>query len=298
VNDGASMEGAKARTRWLLAIGAATGIALAVMSMLAQPEAEALPAGAVARVNDAFIRSQQFERAVAALASDRRAPMTPADRRHVLDRLIDEELLVQYGLSLRLARNDRRIRSDFVSAVISAQVASVDGYLPSEEALKAFYLENRDFFRPPGRLRVRSLWVRAEPARTASEALARAREAAARLRAGEPFDAVEAAYGDPQVAPIPDASLPPAKLREYVGPSALIAAEALSVGEVSDPLVTKSGVRLLLTLAKEKGEEPPLRQIEAEVRSEMKRRAGDDAVRRLLGELRANGRVQTADVFQ
>jgi hypothetical protein len=215
----------------------------------------------------------------------------------VLDRLIDEELLVQYGLSLRLARSDRRIRSDFVSAVIAAQVASVDGYDPSEAELREFYRENGDFFRSPGRLHVRSLWMRAELERTASEALSRAREAVARLQAGEPFAAVDAAYGDPQVAPVPDALLPPAKLREYVGPSALVVAEALAVGGVSDPLATGRGVRVLLLVAKEESRAPAFEEVEAEVRNEMRRRAGDDAVRRLLAELRANGRLQTAEAL-
>jgi parvulin-like peptidyl-prolyl isomerase len=285
----------EARARRLLALGAATGIALAVASLLGEPEAGTLPAGAVARVGDSFIRGSEFERAVAALASDRRSPLTPADRRHVLDRLIDEELLVQYGLSLRLARNDRRIRSNFVSAVIASQVASVDGYDPSEAELREFYRENRGFFHPMGRLHVKSLWVRAEPARSAAEARARASEAAARLRAGARFDDVEAAYADPQVAPIPAALLPPAKLREYVGPSALVAAEALAVGEVSDAIATQNGARVLLLVAREDGDSPPLEAIEAEVRNEMKRRAGDEAVRRLLAELRANARLETAD---
>jgi hypothetical protein len=285
----------EARARRLLALGAAMGIALAVASMLAEPDAGVLPAGAVARVGDTFIRGVEFERAVAALASDRRSPLTPADRRHVLDRLIDEELLVQYGLSLRLARNDRRIRSDFVSAVIASQVASVDGYDPQEAELRQFYRENRGFFHPLGRLHVKSLWVRAEPVRTAVESHDRAREAVARLRRGVPFGDVEAAYGDPQVAPVPAALLPPAKLREYVGPSALVAAEALAVGEVSDPIATQNGVRVLLLVAREDGDSPPLKAIEAEVRNEMKRRAGDEAVRRLLAELRANARLDTVD---
>ena len=62
------MKVGEGRARWLLALGAAVGIALAMTSMLASPEGEALPAGTVARVNDAFIRSEKFERAVAALA--------------------------------------------------------------------------------------------------------------------------------------------------------------------------------------------------------------------------------------
>jgi len=295
---GADAEGEQAegrRPRRLLALGAAVGIALAVASLLGPGESISLPEGSIARVGDALIRTEVYARAVAALASDRRSPLTEGDRRFVLDRLIDEELLVQYGLSLHLARSDRRIRSDFVSAVIAAQVASVDGYAPSEPEMQDFYRNNRDFFRPPGRSQVRSLWVRGEPARVAAAALARAREAVTRLRAGDDFDAVEAEWGDPQVAPVPAVLLPPAKLREYLGPTALEVAQGLAVGGVSEPIVTKGGVRVLVMLDKLAPEQPPLAEVAAEVRNEMLRRAGDEALRRLLAELRSSARLQVAD---
>ena len=54
---------------------------------------------------------------------------------------------------------------------------------------------------------------------------------------------------------------------------------------------------MLLLLARQEGEAPALEEVEAEVRNEMKRRAGDTAVRRLLDELRANGRLETADAL-
>jgi parvulin-like peptidyl-prolyl isomerase len=120
----------------------------------------------------------------------------------------------------------------------------------------------------------------------------------ARLRSGASFDDVAAAFGDPQVAPVPDVLLPPAKLREYVGPSALVVAEALAVGGVSDPIATQHGVRVLLLVAREDADPPRLEAIETEVRNEMTRRAGDLAVRRLLAELRANAWLEIADPLQ
>jgi hypothetical protein len=285
------------QTRWLLAAGAVGGMALAVMSLLSSRGNGPLPTGLVARVNGVDIRAPEFERAVAALAADRRMPLTEADRRYVLDRLIDEELLVQYGLSLGLARSDRRIRGDFVASVIASQVASVDGSEPSDGEAREFFRENRAFFSSPARLWARSLWVRGPPARSPEAALARAREAVARLRSGESFHSVESELGDPLVAAIPDSLLPPAKLREYVGPSAVAAVAPLAVGEVSDPVVTAGGVRVMLLVARETEAEPEFGEVEAEVRNEMKRRAGDTAIRRLLEELRAGGEVEVAGVL-
>ena len=279
----------------LLGLGAVVGIALAVASLLSPSGTAALPEGALARVNSTLIRESQFERAVAAMESDRRSALTSADRRHILDRLIDEELLVQYGLALGLAERDRRVRSDLVSAVLASQVASVDGATPSDDAVLEFYRENENFFRPPGRLRVRGLWIRAAPDRTAAEALARAEAAVERLRAGEAFDVVANAVGDRPVAPVPDGMLPPAKLREYVGPSALSVIDRLGVGDVSDPLVSKSAVRVFLLVDRELSVAPAIETIANEVRAEMKRRAGDDAVRSLLDRLRDAAALELSD---
>ncbi|MBW2287973.1 MAG: SurA N-terminal domain-containing protein [Deltaproteobacteria bacterium] len=279
----------------LLGLGAVVGIALAVASLLSPSGTVGLPEGALARVNSTVIRESQFERAVAAMASDRRTALTSADRRHVLDRLIDEELLVQYGLALGLAERDRRVRSDLVSAVLASQVASVDGTTPSDDEVLEFYRENEPFFRSPGRLRVRSLWIRAAPDRTAAEALARAEAAVERLRAGEAFDVVAQAIGDRPVAPVPDGMLPPAKLREYVGPSALRVIDRLVVGDVSDPLVSESAVRVFLLVDRELSVAPAIEVIANEVRAEMKRRAGDDAVRSLLDRLRESAALELSD---
>jgi hypothetical protein len=143
---------------------------------------------------------------------------------------------------------------------------------------------------------VQSLWVAADPAHSGQETLERARLASARLRAGEAFELVDADLGDPQVAPVPATALPPAKLREYIGPTALSAVEALPEGGVSDPVVGQQGARVLLLRARSDGWAPPLEEIETEVRNEMKRRAGDAAVRKLLDDLRQAGDVQSADL--
>src|SRR5687768_11054675 len=108
------MSGSPRALLWLV-LGAATGVVCAAIGLLLSGEGErSLPANAAASVNGTVIRLEEYDRAVAAFASDRRAPIGAEDRRHVLDRMLDEELLVQRGLELGLARHDRRVRGDIV----------------------------------------------------------------------------------------------------------------------------------------------------------------------------------------
>ena len=286
--------GSPRATLWL-SLGAAAGLAAAAVSLLASGPGDALPPHAAAAVNGVVIPLEAHERAVAALASDRREAIGPQERRLVLDRMLEEELLVQRGLELGLARHDRRVRGDLVAAVIELVVSQADAEEPDTEEVRAFYEGNRDYFARSERLLVRSLWVRGEPRRPEAEAAERAREAARRLRDGEAWEAVEAALADPQVAPLPRDLLPAAKLREYLGPTAARAAAALAVGEVSDPQRTAGGYRVVQLVERAPGFAPPLAEIEDEVRAELRRRAGDRALREYLAGLRGEADVRVRD---
>jgi parvulin-like peptidyl-prolyl isomerase len=279
---------------WLGA-GAALGLLAAALGLMtAGGPAAGLPDHVVAAVNGELLRVEEYERAVAALASDRRDPIGPAEKRHVLDRLLDEELLVQRGLELGLARHDRRVRGDIVSAVIQVAISQADASEPSASEVEDFYRENRDYFTHTGRSFVRQVLVRGRPKRSDEEADAKAAEAAARLRAGEDYAAVNEALGDPQIAPLPADYLPATKLREYLGPTATRAALSLETGGVSDPVRSATGRHVLQLVDREPGRVPPLAEIEDEVRAELRRRAGDRALRDYLDELRERADVRIA----
>jgi hypothetical protein len=279
----------------LLAVGAVLGLGLAAFGLMRGDGDDArLPDHAVAAVNGELLRLEEYERAVAALASDRRDPIGEPEKHHVLDRLVDEELLVQRGLELGLARHDRRVRGDIVSAVIEVAVSQADAREPDASEVQAFYDEHRDYFAHTGRSFVRQLLVRGAPKRSGEEAEARANEASRRLRAGEDFDAVDEQLGDPQIAPLPADYLPATKLREYLGPTATRAALALAPGEVSDPVRSATGLHVLQLVDRETGWVPPLAEIEPEVRAELRRRAGDRALRDYLEELRERADVRIA----
>jgi len=285
---------ASARARWLLAAGAVAGLAAAAASLLSgERSTPRIAEGAIASVNGTPIRVEEYERLLSALASDRRTPLSDEDRQRVLDRLIEEELLVQHALALGLARSDRRVRADLVSAVLGSLAAASDGYQPDDAEVRAFYERNRDYFAGPGRLWVRQVFV-ADDGGGEDAARERAERAASRLRAGEPIERVRAELGSPEVAPIPDVLLPPAKLREYLGPTALLTALDLERGKVSDPVRSAQGYHVLVLVEREPGGAPPLEESVPQVRAELRRRQGDRMLRERLDQLRSEADLTLA----
>jgi hypothetical protein len=277
----------------LLGLGAAVGLALATAGVLGSSRgAGALPDGAVARVNGVPIRSDAYKGLIAGLASDLRRPVDEADQRRVLDRLIEEELLVQRGLELGLARYDRRVRGDLVSAVIAAVTSDAEDRAPSPDEVRDFYEAERDFFTRPGRLRVRQVFLRVPSPEAEPGVRARAERARDRLRAGEPIERVREELGDREIVSVPDAALPAAKLREYLGPTALRASLELAAGDISEPVRSGTGIHVIQLVARELDRVPPLEEIATQVENEWRRRTGERALREYLDALRESAHVE------
>ena len=197
--------------------------------------------------------------------------------------------MVQQALRLGLAERDRRIRSDLVRTLIDSIALEQEAEEVSEADLRAFYDEHRDFFTPPASMRVRQVFFRAAPG--ADAPAARADEALRRLRAGEDFESVRNDSGDPELPPLPDAFLPPQKLREYLGPTALRTALELNGEEYSDLVRSGSGLHILQVTGRQGGEPAPFEQMREQVEAEWRRRRGEEALREYLKRLRESSRI-------
>jgi len=277
-----------------LAIGAVVGLTVAVAGVVRPgPRFEGeVPPGAAAVVGDTVIEREAFETAVGLLAADSKNPVGEPERQHVLDRLIEEELLVQRARELGVDRADRRVRSLLVSAMIDSIVADAQPDEPRRAEVEAFYRDNSRYFVRTGRLYVRPLRFGRRDGESDADVRGRAAAAARRLRAGEDPDRVEAEIADPWVVPVPRGLLPALKLREYLGPTPTRAAATLAAGEVSDPVKGGGTWYVLRMVDREPEEALPLDEIESVVRAEMRRRAGDDALRSYLEKLRDRADVR------
>lgn len=246
---------------------------------------EALPADAVAKVGDEYIPRATYERALAAVAEDKRDPLDAADRRRVLERLVDEAVLIRHGLDSDLVQRSQLLRAQLVTAVLQSVRAETEARPIDEAEVQAFYRDHAARFRGPDFLHVRVLRVadreRAEAARKA-------------WREGADFPELRAEYGGDGI-PVPDAPLPQDKLGDYVGAGPAAIAAALNEGEIAEPVPTVGGFLVLRLVARRPAQTPPLSEVEEAVRHEMRRRAAEALLAERLAELRERYDVVVAE---
>ena len=283
------------RALGLLGAGAALGIALAAWGLAGSGDAVGgLPEGAIAVVNQQPLSAEAFERFAAAVAGERRSQLGADERRRLLERMIDEELLFQRGLELGLARHEPTARRSIVSALIASIASDAEADEPDEAALRAFHTESRERFTRPGRLSVEVAFVSAR-GRAENESYERASEIARRARAGEPLPDVASALGDVPTAPLPAGLLPVETLRQYLGPTAAVAAERLEAGEVSDPIRGVGGYHVVRLVERTEGAVAPFDEVRNQVRAEYLRSLGERALARAIDDLRADSAIRIDD---
>ncbi len=149
--DGMTNEPADRRALLLLAVGSTLGVLLGTI-MAWQGRAahmNSVPSDAIALVNGKPISKEEYTRAVALLASDKRTGVTEADRAYVLRRVIEEELLIQEGIKNAVVDSDRAVRKVLTQAMLASVVAESASALPSTDELRAFYAANPSLFTRP-----------------------------------------------------------------------------------------------------------------------------------------------------
>ncbi|MFO1407863.1 MAG: peptidyl-prolyl cis-trans isomerase [Steroidobacteraceae bacterium] len=279
-------ETGSARGRALLAIGAAAGLAAALWGALGPPARARVGGDVIATVNGAAISRADYERAIGALGSDKRSPMTAADERRVLDNLVDEQLLVERGLELGLGEQDIAVRKALIDAMVQFAVADAAGREPTEQELREYYAARPKLVASDPELRVR---VVSFPGRDAAQVEAMRRA----LRGGTRFDDAARAAGAEAVY-VPDALLPPGKLVDYAGPAVRDAALALAPGDVAGPVDSGGVPTFVLLVERTAAAPPPFEAVRAAVAEEWRRRQAEAALAHYIESLRRSASIDYA----
>ena len=128
-----------------LALGALLGISIALAVVLGNVSANSwtnsnqrLSASVIAKVNSTEVRLLEYQRALKMLADDRRDAITDLDRELVLQRLIDEELLIQQGINAGLVRTDMAVRTVVLQSILAGIMTEIEASDGQEQALEDY----------------------------------------------------------------------------------------------------------------------------------------------------------------
>jgi len=271
-------------TGWL-ALGLLLGLLAVLASVLTPTLNDGSDVRVVALVNGTPISREKYLVYLQALSTDKKDAIRSEDSEYILQRIIEEELLVQRGVEVGLLGSDKRTRAALVDAVIGMATTAAEAKAPDEAELAAFFRENIDYFSTGPRLHVRQLTVVGEHGGQ------KAQLAYERLVEGDDFAAVALEFGSDVALTVPDDLLPPMKLREYLGPTLVQMLVNRAAGFVSEPQAMDSGFRILQLVDIERSDRPALEEVRTQVEAEYARQAGDRALREYLDWLKDRAEI-------
>lgn len=284
----------------LLLLGALAGLLIAALSALPAQRRDIDESGAIAKINDRHIDRASFATAYQALLADKSKAPSEADRRLVLDRLIEEELLVQRGMEIGLLDGDAAVRKAIANAVIEFVMTQGGQTQFSEDMLRSYYAANKHLFTPADRLQVERIFVRRVDANGTpignDESLTRRLDAVrAALLQGEAFGNVRNRLGDALLPDLPRTMLPRLKMYDYLGPDLTEKAGRLPEGGISDAIAAGEGWHFLHIVRKQASAPPAFEDIRPQIVDALRRSSDDAALRNYLVWLKSRADIVLAD---
>ena len=265
----------------LLALGALAGLVVAGIGILQQEtQIDTLPENAVARVNDVLIGRDIFDRAISRSTNYAGQPVD-GDEAMLLQRLIDEELLIQRGVELGMTQSDAVVRQAMIESLIASVTAEADAASPTDEELAQYLADNPERFSYISK-------VSAEAWQTDDESVAQ--EFVAALRANN----IVTTNGDVQAMPDLPADLMTLEiLSTYLGPG--ITAAAAEMPEGGSAVFARRGRWLIVRInGKERSTLTDLDAIRNRVLVDYRRNLADTMLRNYVDGLRRRADISVA----
>ncbi|MEQ1867176.1 MAG: peptidylprolyl isomerase, partial [Micropepsaceae bacterium] len=241
---------------------------------------------AIATVDGAPIPRSLFDGAIEGLASAKRTPLTEAEKREALERIIDEELLLRRALELGLAESDPTSRKALVNAMLQFSVADTAKQKPTDEELRRFYAERPKLIAPQPLLTVRAVSFE----NTEMDRIAAMKAA---IDTGKGFDAgVTATRGE--LVLLPKGPVVPAKIAEYAGATIRDTALELKVGQAVGPVEIGRRAVFVYVADRTEAPPPPFESVRDVVAEEWRKRISEKAFDDYVNGLRAKARLSYA----
>ena len=266
---------------YILGLGLVIGIFLATLTIVEKNNIS--DQNWAAKIEDQLIPFERYEMQLEGLANDKRSPLTKQDKEYVLERMIEEELLIKRAIDLGMLENNPMARGTIVQQMIKNIISEGSRIEPEEKELIEFFEENIGFFTKANRLRVRQIYFSQDD--FGDRVLREAKNAFTRLLKGETFYQVTLS-GSNSALKVPDTLMNLSKVREYIGPSLMREAQLLQPGQFSEPKKVSGGYKIIYLVDREDAAKPEYSNIRSSVLSEFSKRRDDQSLRTYLDNLK------------
>jgi hypothetical protein len=233
---------------------------------------------AIAVVNKTPITMESYLRALDRYQNDSKDSLSDDDKSWVLQRLIEEELLVQRGFSLGMITTDNDVRGAIVRTLIASINAEAAAAKPNEENLLEFYNLNKERFTYPATISIKA-WV--------TNSRETAQIAQIKLEAGDTLESLKEIRS---LSNIPNGLITLRKIREYLGPSIANAIMDSKNSNILNQFV-QGRWYLIKIIEKNKGIIEPFEGVKNHVENEFIRHKADQKLRKYINNLKESASI-------
>ena len=273
----------------LLLLASIIGTFLAIYSIMeTNKNFSSLPDNIIATVNDKIIPSDKYQTVINLIQNDKRDELTKADREMALDRIIEEELLVQYAYKNGFLEADDLLRKSIVRSVVDSIVEQALSVVPAEQDLLKFYETNRQTFAIDEKYRVVILSSKNQSDIDEGKVIWQSNYDLTLLR--QTFKGIDR-------LDIPTGFISKIRLGTLVGPLLRDKVLSLQVGETSETLKTIYGYSIVTLVDKKDRIIPEFKEISEIVLQEYKRQQREEILEELLKDLKRQSDIKINEGF-
>jgi|TARA_B100002051_G_scaffold101596_1_gene97133 hypothetical protein len=273
----------------LLLLASIIGTFLAIYSIMeTNKNFSSLPDNIIATVNDKIIPSDKYQTIINLIQNDKRDELTKADREMALDRIIEEELLVQYAYKNGFLEADDLLRKSIVRSVVDSIVEQALSVVPAEQDLLKFYETNRQTFAIDEKYRVVILSSKNQSDIDEGKVIWQSNYDLTLLR--QTFKRINR-------LDIPTGFISKIRLGTLVGPLLRDKVLSLQVGETSETLKTIYGYSIVTLVDKKDRVIPEFKEISEIVLQEYKRQQREEILEELLKDLKRQSDIKINEGF-
>ena len=273
----------------LLLLASIIGTFLAIYSIMeTNKNFSSLPDNIIATVNDKIIPRDKYQTVINLIQNDKRDELTKADREMALDRIIEEELLVQYAYKNGFLEADDLLRKSIVRSVVDSIVEQALSVVPAEQDLLKFYEANRQTFAIDEKYRVVILSSKNQSDIDEGKVIWQSNYDLTLLR--QTFKRIDR-------LDIPTGFISKIRLGTLIGPLLRDKVLSLEVGETSETLKTIYGYSIVTLVDKKDRVIPEFKEISEIVLQEYKRQQREEILEELLKDLKRQSDIKINEGF-